>query len=336
MEFIVLLIVTAIVSVAANVFAGPHAVPPIGTNQVSVQVGLMFFFVLAVILLALGESVRLAPRFSRERDGRLDLKELFRAVKWPPIESFLIVLVAAYGVSSSVNLVEVYRIESNVWYDQIFWGGEKEIFESLLMSPAALPKFWDAIYQVLWFILFIGLAGLARAQKTKAMAESLCAVIVAFHITRYVAIAFPSAGPVFYQPDLFDLSGTRSATFVPLLRDYMAGRVAQNGFLPGTQAFPSLHVGLAWCAVIVMAREWRWTLWLTLPWFSLNWMATLFLGWHYIVDGVGGVAVMSISLAVSYWLAKFGLWCSSMVVYAKRKSIRLGLTRSERGDNHIM
>src|SRR5690606_27982935 len=72
----------------------------------------------------------------------------------------------------------------------------------------------------------------------------------------------------------------------------------QNGLLPGTQGMPSLHVGLAWIAMVTLAREWRWTLWPTVPWFCLNWASTVFLGWHYALDGVGGIAVMAASMAV--------------------------------------
>lgn len=321
MEYFVLVLMTAVLSAAAHVVAGPHAVPPMGTNQISVQIGLVFFFMLALIFRMLGESVRLAPRFACERDGRLDIKGLFVAVKKPQLDAFLVVLVAAYGIAASAKLVEVYRIESRLWYDEFFWENERALFGYLLALPVNFATFWDVIYQVLWVVLFVGLAGLACEKKTKVMAEALCAVVFAFHLTRYIAIAFPSAGPVFHQPDLFDLSGTGSATLVPLLRAYMAGHVVQNGFLPGTQAFPSLHVGLAWCAVVVMAREWRWSLWLTLPWFALNWTATLFLGWHYIVDGIGGVAVMSVALVTSRLLVRFGSRCIAPIIGIRRMPV---------------
>lgn len=210
------------------------------------------------------------------------------------------ILVAAYGVASSANLAEVYRVSAHEWHDPLLWRIEGGLISALLDSWFNRPRAWDTVYQVLWLGLAFGLGALARAGHLRLMAEALCAVVIAFHVTRYIAIAFPTAGPVFHQPELFDLTGTASGPMVQLLRDYMAGIVPQTSVLPGSQAFPSLHVGLAWCAVVIVWREWRWSLWLTLPWFALNWLATVFLGWHYFVDGVGGMAVMAASL----WLSR--------------------------------
>ncbi|MCK2097708.1 phosphatase PAP2 family protein [Thauera aromatica] len=297
-------LVTVILSAAAHAVAGSHAVNPIGTNQISVQLGLLFFFAAAASLIMLLDSIRLAPRFIAEENGQLKFRALVQALDRPGGEAVLIVLIAAYGIGATANLVEFYRIENSIWYDSLLWESERDLFMFLLDQPANVPVFWDAIYQILWLVVFLGVAALARSGHLGLVAEAFCAVIIAFHLTRYVAIYFPTAGPVFYKPELFDLSGTGSAPLIELLRDYMAGRVPQNGFLPGTQAFPSLHVGLAWCAVVIMARTWRWTLWLTLPWFLLNWLATIFLGWHYAVDGVGGIAVMSAALLISHHLMR--------------------------------
>lgn len=320
-QITVLALVTALLSGVAHLVAGPYAVSPVGVNQISVQIGLLLVFFAAVAIVMLADSVRLAHRFASGPGKQVDFRALVGALDKPGIESVLIVLIAAYGIGATASLAEVYRFESAVWNDEWLWENERSLFSFLLALPVNLPRVWDAIYQILWLVLFLGLAGLARSGRTKLMAEALCAVVIAFHLTRYAAISFPSAGPIFYRAELFDLSGTGSATFVPLLRDYMAGRVDQNGFFPGSQAFPSLHVGLAWCAVVVMARGWRWTLWVTVPWFVLNWLSTLFLGWHYAVDGVGGIAVMSLALLVSGGLMRAASQRSSSPIQASRQGV---------------
>jgi membrane-associated phospholipid phosphatase len=61
----------------------------------------------------------------------------------------------------------------------------------------------------------------------------------------------------------------------------------------------------------LLAREVPRTLWLTVPWFVLNWASTVFLGWHYAIDGLGGVAIALIALGVAWiqqraWDSMFG------------------------------
>lgn len=297
--FVVLLLVSGLLSLIAYLVAGPLALNPIGLSPISAQIGLIFFFTVALALLLLVDSIRRAPGFIAAEGGQLDLDALWRALDRPRLESFALILVAAYGIAATANLAEVYRVSVREWQDPTLWRIEGGLISALLDSWLNRPRAWDAVYQLLWVVLFLGLGALARAAHLRKMAEALCAVVIAFHLTRYIAIAFPTAGPVFHRPELFDLTGTGSGPMVQLLRDYMAGEVPQTSLLPGSQAFPSLHVGLAWCAVVVMRREWRWTLWLTLPWFALNWLATVFLGWHYFIDGVGGIAVMAVSLWLS-------------------------------------
>lgn len=305
---ITLLGVTLLLSSAAHSVAGPFAIHAYGSSQLAVQIGLLFFFGVGLSIVMLGDSAWRARHFIRGDKGQVDVAALFRSIPKPKMAVVAVLLIAGYGIAASASLVELYRAETLDWRDASLWQLEQFFFQFLIGLPINVPRFWDAVYQFLWIVLFLGLAALARSGRTDAVAHAMCAVVIAFHLTRYVAIAFPTAGPVFHQPGMFDLSETGSGELVELLREYMAGRVQQNGFLPGTQAFPSLHVGLAWCAVWVTARAWRWTLWLTIPWFACNWLATLFLGWHYAVDGVGGIVVMSIALYTSHSLMRLTEW----------------------------
>ena len=125
------------------------------------------------------------------------------------------------------------------------------------------------------------------------------ALVWSFVLTRVIAIYFPSQGPAFFRPSMFDLSGTTSGEVQRVLALYMAGQVPQNGMLPGTMAMPSLHVGMPFLATWLLARSLPRTLWVTLPWFVLNWASTVFLGWHYALDGVGGIAIAFIALGLA-------------------------------------
>jgi membrane-associated phospholipid phosphatase len=52
---------------------------------------------------------------------------------------------------------------------------------------------------------------------------------------------------------------------------------------------PSLHVAMVALTAYWLATAKRWTMFITVPWVLLVWTSTVILGWHYILDGVGGI-----------------------------------------------
>jgi len=59
---------------------------------------------------------------------------------------------------------------------------------------------------------------------------------------------------------------------------------------------PSLHIGITVMAAWYLAKHVKWTLWLSVPWIILTWLSTVMLGWHYALDGVGGIVVALVSV----------------------------------------
>lgn len=295
---VALILLTAALTVLAQAVAGSAALAPFGVREASVVIGFPALYGLAALLLMLFQTLVQAPRLLRNQDDRFDLAHLWMHLHKPRLEAVLIMSVAGYGLAASANLVEVYRLSSAHWWDAALRSVEEPLFRALLGSPLDLPRLWDAVYQVVWLGVLAAVAAMTIGDRLPRLARAMAAVVLAFHLTRYLGIAFPNAGPIFYRPELFRLDGTATAALADALRAFMRGEIAQNGLLPGTQGMPSLHVGLAWIAMTTLAREWRWTLWLTVPWFCLNWASTVFLGWHYALDGVGGVAVMAGSIAL--------------------------------------
>ena len=107
----------------------------------------------------------------------------------------------------------------------------------------------------------------------------------------------PSLGPAFTSPELFAaLPDTGvSALQQALLEDreaFLAAPVASGG-LQSIGAFASLHVSIvlsgALTAQLLGAPRWmRVTLWVYL---LFTWAATIYFGWHFLVDDVGGIAI---------------------------------------------
>lgn len=304
-----LLLATLVLTLAARLVAGDVALSPLGVEQIAVGLGFLVIYGIAALGIVLWQMVARAPVLMRERDGHVDVGHLWRQLRKPPAQGLLALMVAGYGISASSNLVEVYRRTSDSWWDQVLWRIEAPLFRLALESPLNHPVAWDWIYQSMWLGVIAALLVASMSASPSRFVCAMAAVVIAFHATRYVGIAFPNAGPVFHRPELFQLDGTASGPLGQMLVAFMKGEIDQSGLLPGTQGMPSLHVGLAWLAMLTLAREAPRTLWVTVPWFLLNWASTVFLGWHYALDGFGGILVMSASLYVAERLAGFRpLW----------------------------
>lgn len=75
-------------------------------------------------------------------------------------------------------------------------------------------------------------------------------------------------------------------------------------------AFPSGHVAVAFIALMIAARYWRWVAWIYLPFTIGLTLATVWFGYHYVTDVIAGFAftawgVFVIWPAVKWW---DGVW----------------------------
>jgi hypothetical protein len=118
----------------------------------------------------------------------------------------------------------------------------------------------------------------------------------------------PTVGPIYAHPDLFSrlphtdvtsLQVTMAADRAEVLQDPFATHAVQT-----IAAFASLHVGITVTVCVIahllgLNRLIRWSLWVFL---LLTVVATVYLGWHYFADTIGG-AVLGIAGA---WIAAIG------------------------------
>lgn len=258
-------------------------------------------FLLCFIVTGLIESYFSLSNFTDKTSGQVKIRELWQATlfKINPFSGILVSSLMGLGIIGCANLTEIYRSVTVVWHDSVLWEIEKPLFINLINSWINVPWIWDHIYFSLWVFVFISMAIVYRVCPFKRFVQVAMAVVIAFYLTRCLNLLFPTAGPAFYNAELFNLSGTHCAKTQQLLRLYMDGQITQNGLMPGTMAMPSLHVGLMAIAVWRLACIWRRTLWVSMPWFLLVWMSTVMLGWHYVLDGVGGIIVITISMLIA-------------------------------------
>lgn len=114
----------------------------------------------------------------------------------------------------------------------------------------------------------------------------------------------PSLGPAFSHHSLFN---DLPYTGVTALQNALASgrsRVITDPFatdsVQSVAAFASLHVSIIFtaaliCHYVIPSRWVRWSMWL---YFVLTTIATIYFGWHYLLDDVAGLAIGWIAVAV--------------------------------------
>ena len=120
--------------------------------------------------------------------------------------------------------------------------------------------------------------------------------------------AVPSLGPIFAKPELYgSLPETGVSRLQEALVEHRAEVIADPNAAEGVQSiagFASLHIAIVFAAALVAQllglRRWvRVTLWAFL---GVTFLATIYFGWHYIVDDIAGVALGGLAVVLAAWM----------------------------------
>ena len=120
----------------------------------------------------------------------------------------------------------------------------------------------------------------------------------------------PALGPIYADPRAFStLPPTGVADLQQLLLDqrldFLRDPVA--GTAQSIAAFSSLHVSIFFTGAVAahllgLGLRLRITAWVLL---GLTVLSTIFLGWHYVVDDLGGLVLGAVALAMAWKLTGF-------------------------------
>lgn len=133
----------------------------------------------------------------------------------------------------------------------------------------------------------------------------LCLNWVLGTISYYI---MPSLGPAFTRPDLY--GGLPDTGVTELQQVLLANRLdfladpASSEAIQGVAAFASLHVSVTFAAALFMelTRQKRLTRIVTWVFFGITIVATLYFGWHYIIDDIAGVGIGWAAVTLSAWV----------------------------------
>jgi membrane-associated phospholipid phosphatase len=180
----------------------------------------------------------------------------------------------------------------------MFFGHDPAVLLHDLLGTGAAAHFFSFIY-VVWIVMVPAslVVALAWSRDARAGAWYVTAIAVdwVLGVTTYFLV--PSLGPIYARPEMFsDLARTDVTRLqVWMMEDRHAVLVnpLTTDAVQTIAAFASLHVGIS-VTMCVMAellrlnRFLRLFLWVFL---ALTVIATVYLGWHYFVDAIGGAAL---------------------------------------------
>lgn len=213
----------------------------------------------------------------------------------------LIMIVATAFVilgTSNITLLSLKLLGTAThWRDAFFWGIEGPIIERLTQLPAHVAA-WDKLYHSAWGIeLFAAFVLVLVGRGPRIILHFCLSLILLFYVGRFIGLVNPVMGPAFFRPELFGyLDGSATGTAMQLVSGVMSQTPEQamergGVLLGGVSAMPSLHVAMVAVTSYWLAAAKPWTMYITVPWILLVWTSTVVLGWHYILDGAGGIAL---------------------------------------------
>ena len=189
---------------------------------------------------------------------------------------------------------------------QIAGGAPADMLHDLLgTGVAAHVLSWVYLAYLMFVPLSLGLAliPIGRAREASWYVTALCLNWALGTASYYM---LPSMGPIYAEPGLFsDLPETGTSALQNSLL------VSRSMFLddPGGDriqsiaAFASLHVSVVFTAALIAQFTLRSVATKAVMWvfFVMTTLATIYFGWHYIVDDVAGLAIGAASVLLGAW-----------------------------------
>ena len=178
-----------------------------------------------------------------------------------------------------------------------------------LFGTGIAAHFFSTVYAVWIVFVPVSLAiALVWTRHTRAGSWFVTAIAVDWLLGVATYFLLPTVGPIYYRPgDFSSLPNTLTTT---LQQDLLSDRTAvlsdpfATHALQTIAAFPSLHVGIMMTVCLAVeafgvARWIRRSAWVFL---ALTVLSTVYLGWHFATDTVGGMAIG----ALAFWIAAIG------------------------------
>ena len=184
----------------------------------------------------------------------------------------------------------------------MFFGQDPGPWLHDLLGTGIAAHLLSAVY--LFFLAFIPISlGAALIASSNPIPGLWYVTALGINWTLGVAsyLMIPSLGPIFVAPDLYATLPETGTSALQQSLIYERHEALAGGAAQSIAAFASLHVSVVFTAALIahllkVNKVLRIALWTFL---ALTMVATLYFGWHYIVDDIAGLAIGAIAVPVA-------------------------------------
>lgn len=238
---------------------------------------------------------------------RLTWRERYWLVRTALFFALIEPAMAAFSVlkASIPRFVPFYADPWFVAADRAIFGTDPWRLSHGLIGPFGTMVL-DRVYIVYFVALVVIMAWLCTTRDIRFQVRGLLTFVATWLLLGVVlATASASVGPVYYRhffgdPDFDPLMARLSA--IDAVHNLKALDISRwllesgRGVGAGISAMPSLHVGKAWFAFLVVQHRfgWSWFVWAVLVFALLMFVGSVHLAWHYAVDGIVSIALVTL------------------------------------------
>ncbi|MDQ3768990.1 MAG: phosphatase PAP2 family protein [Actinomycetota bacterium] len=315
--------VVAVVTLVAALLATQAAGVPLRDPDGVAGRRLVWVVCLVMVLVGLDVVVRAARR-SRTLTPSLAAMRSVRRERWrwhrgvavgSALVSFYVSYLAYRNLKSVVPLLrpgELFDRQLAEFERGLFGGNDPAALLHSLLGTGVQTQVLSIVYVL--YIAFVPLSialALVFSPNLRGGLFYATAASINWPLGAASYLMLPALGPVYAEPASFAHLPASDASYLQsvlldqrleFLRDPVASGAAQS-----IAAFASLHVSMIFTAAVAahllgLARRVRIGLWVLL---GATTAATIYLGWHYVIDDLAGVAIGLIALALARVLTGF-------------------------------
>jgi len=285
-------VITVAAALALLLFLGAKS---IGSISLSEQNYWDFAFILLPIAaLVLAASIRYAFRpvgAPAIREVTAETGSIIR--DWSPFLVFLM-LYESFRVSTWNVVSPADKDAALLHIDRLLFGQTPAVPMDAWIRPWLTEVMAVAYFLHLVLPPIIGLLWYRR--DLLVFRQFLLSVLVAGVIGTQGYVLVPAVGPALAFPSLFHhaLSGSTYENITGLLDTARAPR----------DVFPSLHVAISTIVLYYAWRRGRTIFAIALPLVVANWLSTLYLRYHYLIDVIAGWITAAVAIALAAWILR--------------------------------